>query len=63
MKNYIKYFVIIVLMLFVMNVEAQSLEDIIGFEDSVNDTSSVPINFLIPIAIMIGAALGIKKLK
>lgn len=63
MKNYIKYLLTITLMLFVINAEAQGLDDIIGFDDDVNDTSSVPINFLIPIAIMIGVAIGIKKLK
>ncbi|SDG39572.1 hypothetical protein [Psychroflexus sediminis] len=66
MKNFIKYTLLIVLMLAALNAEAQTGSDdfdtIIGFEDSVNDTAA-PINFLIPLAIAIGVVLGIKKLK
>ena len=39
----------------------QGLEDAMGgFEDNVND---VPINFLIPLALLAGAYLGVKKMK
>ena len=53
-------------MLVFINAEAQAtadeINDMIGFDDDVNDTTA-PINFLIPLAIAIGAALGIRKLK
>lgn len=62
MKNYFKYTLIIVLLLVVIGVEAQTLEDAIGFEENVNDVPT-PIHFLIPLAIVVGVALGIKKLK
>lgn len=58
-----KYTLIIVLMLVFITTEAQTFEETIGFDDSVNDANSAPINFLIPLAIAIGVALGIKKLK
>jgi hypothetical protein len=66
MKNFVKYTLIIILMLVFINAEAQAtadeINDMIGFDDDVNDTTA-PINFLIPLAIAIGAALGIRKLK
>ncbi|NGZ90172.1 hypothetical protein [Psychroflexus maritimus] len=43
------------------NIYAQGLEDAMGgFEDNVND---VPINFLIPLALLVGAYFGVKKIK
>ncbi|NEV92648.1 hypothetical protein G3567_00620 [Psychroflexus sp. YR1-1] len=63
MKNSIKHAFILVLMLVVISTEAQTFEEIIGFEDSVSDTNAAPIYYLIPIAIAIGVVLGIKKLK
>lgn len=63
MKNYLTYTLILVLMLVAFNVEAQTLDDAIGFDETVNDTTAAPIHFLIPLAMAIGAALGIKKLK
>jgi len=40
------------------------LEDAFGFEnDNVNDTPEAPINFLIPLALLVGAYLGVKKMK
>lgn len=63
MKNYIKLIMIIAFMLVLINAGAQeTFEEIIGFDDSVNNTAA-PINFLIPLAIAIGAVLGIRKLK
>ena len=64
MKAYIKFLITIALMLLVINVEAQGLDDI-NFNDNVTDNNNtpVPINFLIPMAIAIGVALGIKRLK
>lgn len=62
MKNYLKYSIIIVLVLIGISGEAQSLEDAIGFDEGVNDTKAAPIHFLIPLAMTIGAVLGIKNL-
>jgi len=63
MKTYLKYTLILVLMLVFINMEAQTLEDAIGFEETVNDATAAPIHFLISLAMAIGAALGIKKLR
>ena len=53
-------FVLLLAIVFMPEVNAQSIDDTFGFEENVND---VPINFLIPLALIIGAYLGIKKLK
>lgn len=50
-------------MLVLITTEAQTFEEAIGFEDSLSDGSPAPIHFLIPVAIAIGVAIGIKKLK
>jgi hypothetical protein len=34
-----------------------------GFEDTINDAPAAPIHFLIPLAMAVGAFLGIQKLK
>lgn len=60
--NYKYQYVLLVFMtLVIIQVNAQGLEDI-GFDDTVSD-ESVPINFLIPLAIVAGAILGINRLK
>lgn len=63
MKNYIKCAIILVLMLVFINAEAQTVDESIGFEDSVKDSNAAPIHFLIPLAIAAGVALGIRKLR
>ena len=62
MKQSQLIFTVILLSFFtITNIHAQTLEDAMGgFEDNVND---VPINFLIPLALLAGAYLGVKKLK
>lgn len=60
--NYKYQYVLLVFMtLVIIQVNAQGLEDI-GFDDTVSDESA-PINFLIPLAIVAGAILGINRLK
>lgn len=60
--NYKYQYVLLVFMtLVIIQVNAQSIEDI-GFDDTVSDKSA-PINFLIPLAIVAGAILGINRLK
>ena len=40
------------------------LEDLFGFENTGGDNvQDVPINFLIPLALLAGAYLGVKKMK
>jgi hypothetical protein len=51
------------MVLVAVQVNAQGLEDAIGFEDTINDAPAAPIHFLIPLAMAVGAFLGIKKLK
>jgi hypothetical protein len=63
MKNYMKYIILIFIMFTIVNADAQGLDDIIGFDDGVNDVTTAPIHFLIPVAITIGVVLGIKKLR
>ncbi|TKS55852.1 hypothetical protein [Mesohalobacter halotolerans] len=53
-------FVLLLVIVFMPEVNGQSIDDAFGFEENVND---VPINFLIPVALIIGAYLGIKKVK
>lgn len=63
MKN-LSYLLFGLLLIIVMSsASAQGLEDAIGFNDSVNDVQAAPIHFLIPLALFVGAALAIKKLK
>ncbi len=45
------------------HVNAQSLEDALGFTETVNDVPEAPIHLLIPILLFVGTYLGIKKLK
>lgn len=63
MINIYNYASLLLMVLVITQVGAQGIEDTIGFEDTINDTNAAPINFLIPLAIAIGAVLGIKKLK
>lgn len=51
------------LLLISINTQAQSLEDALGFTETVNDVPEEPIHFSIPLALFIGAYLGIKKIK
>ena len=42
----------------------QGLEDLFGFENTGGENvQDVPINFLIPLALLAGAYLGVKKMK
>ncbi len=63
MRHTYKYALLIMMVLLATQVNAQGLEDAIGFEDTVSDTPAAPIHFLIPLAMAVGAFLGIKKLK
>jgi hypothetical protein len=48
---------------FLPEVSAQSVEDAFGFNDKNVEDKAAPINFLIPVALMVGAYFGVKKLK
>jgi len=63
MRHTYKYALLIMMVLMAVQVNAQGLEDAIGFEDTVSDETAAPIHFLIPLAMAVGAFLGIKKLK
>lgn len=56
MKKHFK--LILILFLLTSQVQAQSI-----FDDDVDDEPSAPINLFIPLAITVGACLGINKLK
>lgn len=56
-------FSVAMLLLISINTQAQSLEDALGFSETVNDVPEAPIHFLIPLALFIAAYLGIKKIK
>lgn len=43
--------------------KAQSLEEIIGFDDDVRDVPEAPINGLIGVALVAGAYFGFRKFK
>ncbi|MGM0634695.1 MAG: hypothetical protein ACQESK_01420 [Bacteroidota bacterium] len=62
------YILAVLLIFFTVQVTiAQSsqsdIEDLVGFDNTVDDTAEAPIHFLIPFFMLIGAYLGIKKLK
>lgn len=59
MKKHFKLLLLLILVLTVTQVKAQG----IGFGDDVDDEPSAPINFFIPLAVAVGACLGINKLK
>ena len=63
MRHTYKCALLMMMVLVAVQLNAQGLEDAIGFEDTVSDTPAAPIHFLIPLAIAVGAFLGIKKLK
>lgn len=63
MKHTLKYKSLLLLILVISQVAAQGLEDAIGFEDTIDDTTAAPIHFFIPLAFAVGIVLGIKKLK
>ncbi len=42
---------------------AQSLEDALGFTETVNDVPEAPISLLIGLAALIGSFIGFRKLK
>lgn len=63
MKISFKYLAFIICLLVMTQVEAQGLEDAIGFDDGVADTPAAPISMLVPIALALGAFMGIKKIK
>ena len=42
---------------------AQSLEDALGFTETVNDVPEAPISMFVAVATLIGSYIGIKKLK
>ena len=60
-------FLFLSLMLFSNLLQAQAnfhdLNDALGFEDTVNDVPEAAIQFFIPLALLIGAYLGILKVK
>ena len=55
-------FIVGLSIVFLPEVSAQTAGDAFGFDDNVVDKAA-PINFLIPIALMVGAYFGVKKLK
>ena len=68
MKNrvYIKKIAIVLLLViaFMPDVNAQSLEDAFGFnDDNVNDVPEAPIHFLVALGLLIGGFIGVKKFK
>lgn len=63
MKNSIKYTLAVILLLVITQVDAQSLEDAIGFTETVEDAPAAPINMLLGLGLVAGAFFGVKRLK
>ncbi len=65
MNNSIRYTILLIIVFITIHSNAQGFDDIIGFDDGVDDTgvSPAPIHFLIPIAIAVGVVLGVRKLR
>ena len=55
-------FIVGLSIVFLPEVSAQTAGDAFGFDDNVEDKAA-PINFLIPVALIVGAYFGVKKLK
>jgi hypothetical protein len=62
MKSLYKYLIIMFLAVS-FTAKAQSLEEIIGFDDDVRDMPEAPINGLIGVALAAGAYFGFRKFK
>ena len=56
-------FSFLIIFLVSIQTQAQSLEDALGFTETVNDVPEAPIHFLVPVLLLIGGYLGIKKIK
>ncbi len=54
---------LVAIFLLSFHANAQSLEDALGFSETVNDVPEAPIHLLIPVALAIGGYFGIKELK
>ena len=64
MKNKIQFILFIALVLVSTTIlQAQTLEDALGFTETVNDVPEASIHLFIPVAMAIAALFGIKKLK
>lgn len=64
MSNTNKYLLIFICLLAFQLTTAQTVDDTFGFQDTnVSDKTAAPINFLIPLAMVVGAWLGITKFK
>lgn len=63
MKNINQILLVIVFLFIFSFTQAQSLEDALGFNETVNDVPEAPINFLIALGVIIGSFIGIKRLK
>ncbi|MBS3739675.1 MAG: hypothetical protein KGY51_11890 [Psychroflexus sp.] len=48
---------------FMPDVNAQSIDDAFGFEENVDDVPKAPINMLVYIGLIAGSYLGIKRLR
>ena len=56
------FFILFLGVFLLPEVSAQTAGDAFGFDDNVEDKAA-PINFLIPVALIVGAYFGVKKLK
>lgn len=64
MKYSSKYLIALFVMFITVKTDAQGLDDIL-FPDNVDDVNvtSATIHFLIPLAIVVGVVIGLKKLR
>lgn len=58
-----KYALFLLLTLIIAQVNAQGLEEAIGFDDNVTDVPETPINGLIALGMAVASYLGYKKFK
>jgi len=56
-------FVLLLAIIFMPEVNGQSIDDAFGFEENVDDVPAAPINMLVYMGLIAGSYLGIKKLK
>lgn len=65
MRKSIRYTSLIAAILLGIQVQAQSLEDLIGFEDNVNDSgiTAAPVDSSIYVLLVFGGCLGVWQLR
>ena len=55
-------FVLLLAIIFMPEVNGQSIDDAFGFEENVDDVPAAPINMLVYMGLIVGAYIGFNKM-